>query len=161
MRQYCWIIGCVFSILQLVPELSWCKELDEVLNYSMKRKVYAKKLQFLFPSDRANESTYGPSLEQPNCGTYLPAFVMCVISYVICVISLICVLAVHFIIKNDMVDMYIMIAAILLPSENVLCIRILHEHYLHKYAKHQPEHIELLNAEIEKHNDTSKNNDQI
>lgn len=161
MRQYCWIIGCVFSVLLLVIELEWCKDLDITLNYSMKKKVHAKKLQFLFLSNRANELTFGPSLEQPNCGTYLPAFVMSVISCFICIISIICVLTVHFVIKNDMIDMYIMIATILLPSANVLCVRILHEQYLHKYAKHQPEHIELINAEIEKRNGKSKNNDQI
>ncbi len=59
------------------------KEIDSNLNYSMKKKVITKKIPLYFPNDRKNESLYGPTLEEPNEGTYLPAFVLSILTYII------------------------------------------------------------------------------
>ena len=78
--------------------------MDRALNYSMKKKIRTKKIPLWFPSDRKNESAFGPSLEEPNEGTYLPAFVSCIITYAILFASVIAQIVVHCVVKVDKVD---------------------------------------------------------
>ena len=128
MIPYC-LIGCIFVVSLTIISLHWTEVMDRMLNYSMKKKVKTKKIPLWFPSDRKNESAFGPSLEQPNEGTYLPAFISCIILYMTCLLSVVSMIVVHFIVKNNSVDLYLMIGVIALILLEVLFIRIMIEHY--------------------------------
>lgn len=127
--------------------------MDRMLNYSMKKKVKTKKIPLWFPSDRKNESAFGPSLEQPNEGTYLPAFISCIILYMTCLLSVVSMIVVHFIVKNNSVDLYLMIGVIALILLEVLFIRIMIEHYEQKYFNNQLYYMNKINSIINQKED--------
>lgn len=149
------------GLLEFVVSLYLIDKMDMFLNYSMKKKVDTKKLAFLFPSNRANESTYGPSLEQPNRGTYLPAFICCCITYAISIILFIVALVIHFSLKNQHADLCVLWTTIGVCATNTLAIRVINEYYMKKYYKNQPYWIDHINAEIARRNIEFESNDQI
>lgn len=149
------------GLLEFVASLYLIDKMDMFLNYSMKKKVYAKKLQFLFPSNRANESTYGPSLEQPNRGTYLPAFICCCITYGLFIILQILALIIHFCLQNKYADLCILWTIVGVCCVNTFAISVLREHYMKKYFDNRPYWINLINEEIARRNGKSENKDQI
>lgn len=152
MIPYC-LIGCVFDVLFTIISLNWTEVMDRMLNYSMKKKVKTKKIPLWFPSDRKNESAFGPSLEQPNEGTYLPAFICCIILYMTCLLSVVSMIVVHFIVKNNSVDLYLMIGVIALVSLELLFIRIMIEHYERKYFDNQVYYMNKINSIINQKED--------
>lgn len=148
MIPYC-LIGCIFVVSLTIISLHWTEIMDRMLNYSMKKKVKTKKTPLWFPSDRKNESAFGPSLEQPNEGTYLPAFISCIILYMTCLLSVVSMIVVHFIVKNNSVDLYLMIGVMALVLLEVLFIRIMIEHYERKYFNNQPYYMNKINDIID------------
>lgn len=148
MIPYC-LIGCIFVVSLTIISLHWTEVMDRMLNYSMKKKVKTKKIPLWFPSDRKNESAFGPSLEQPNEGTYLPAFISCIMLYMSCLLSVVSMIVVHFIVKNNSVDLYLMIGVIALILLEVLFIRIMIEHYEQKYFNNQPYYMNKINDIID------------
>ena len=97
--------------------------MDRALNYSMKKKIRTKKIPLWFPSDRKNESAFGHSLEEPNEGTYLPAFVSCIITYAILFASVIAQIVVHCVVKVDKVDAYMMLGTAAANILNTCVVR--------------------------------------
>lgn len=152
MIPYC-LIGCIFVVSLTIISLHWTEVMDRMLNYSMKKKVKTKKIPLWFPSDRKNESAFGPSLEQPNEGTYLPAFISCIILYMTCLLSVVSMIVVHFIVKNNSVDLYLMIGVIALILLEVLFIRIMIEHYERKYFDNQAYYMNKINSVINQKED--------
>lgn len=63
--------------------LTTLRDIDSFLNYSMKKKIITDKWPLYFPNDRKNESLHGPTIEEPNKGTYLPAFVLSILTYIL------------------------------------------------------------------------------
>ena len=139
------ILGCSVVLCSLIIALIFIKSMDGFLNYSMLKKVVTKKIPLWFPSDRKNESAYGPSLEQPNEGTYLPAFICCCVTYALSFILIIITISVHFCLLNKLVDKYIAIATAIICVMNLFVIRLLIEHYKKKYFKNQPYYIDKIN----------------
>lgn len=148
------------GLLEFVVSLLLINKMDIFLNYSMKKKVDAKKLQFLFPSNRATESAYGPSLEQPNRGTYFPAFICCCITYGVFIILQIFALIIHFCLQNRHADICISFTIIGVCAIYSFVILGINEYYKKKYYNNQPYWIGLIKAEIERRNCESENNDQ-
>lgn len=152
------ILGCSVVLCSLIIALIFIKSMDGFLNYSMLKKVVTKKIPLWFPSDRKNESAYGPSLEQPNEGTYLPAFICCCVTYALSFILIIITISVHFCLLNKLVDKYIAIATAIICVMNLFVIRLLIEHYKNKYFKNQPYYIAKISSILDsKEKSTSDN----
>lgn len=136
-------------------------QMDERLNYSMKRKVNTDRIPLWFPSNRATESALGPSLEQPNKGTYLPAFVCCCVTYALTIIAVIMLIVVHYCFSSSTADKICLSVVYILVFFNNAVVSVLATHYHKKYYENQPYWIGLINAEIARRNGESENNDQI
>lgn len=156
LMPYCWL-GCGFVLLWTIISFHWIEIMDKILNYSMKKKVKTKKIPLWFPSDRKNESASGPSLEQPNEGTYLPAFIFSIIAYSICVVSIVTLITVHFVVRDDSVDLYLMIGVVVASILEIITVRLLIEHYERKYFNNQPYYIDKIRAIINGESDNSDN----
>ncbi len=52
------------------------KDIDLMLNYSMKRKVKWGPFKYLYMNNRLEETLGGPVLDDPNCGIYFPVFML-------------------------------------------------------------------------------------
>lgn len=152
------IVGCGVVFFFLVFAFVLIMAMDGFLNYSLKKKVKTKGIPLWFPSDRKNESAFGPSIEQPNEGTYLPAFICCCVTYALSFILIIITISVHFCLLNKLVDKYIAIATAIICVMNLFVIRLLIEHYKNKYFKNQPYYIAKISSILDsKEKSTSDN----
>lgn len=154
-----YLIVCLIPIALAVIGLVQTDKVDMALNYSMKKKVNTDKIPLWFPSNRATESAFGPSLEQPNKGTYLPAFVCCCITYALPIVYLAVAIPLHFCLNNRIVDKWVTIVSYVVMCADVGTINTLWDHYSKKYSDNHPYWIGLINEEIARRNDTSENND--
>ncbi len=152
------ILGCSVVLCSLIIALIFIKSMDGFLNYSMLKKVVTKKIPLWFPSDRKNESAYGPSLEQPNEGTYLPAFICCCITYALSISLIIIIISVHFCLQNKMIDKCILIATAILCGINVSVVGLLKEHYRNKYFKNQPFYIAKISSILDSKGKSTSDN---
>lgn len=146
------VIGCFLTCSIAFLTFTWTAEMDRALNYSMKKKIRTKKIPLWFPSDRRNESAFGPSLEEPNEGTYLPAFICCIITYVILFVSVICQIIVHCVVKVYKVDVYMMLGTFAANIINTCVVRTIVEHYARKYAWNRPYYMNKI-SEIQNDKD--------
>ncbi len=146
------LIGCLLNCAIAFLTFTWTAEMDRALNYSMKKKIRAKKIPLWFPSDRKNESAFGPSLEEPNEGTYLPAFIWCIITYVILFVSVISQITVHCVVKVYKVDVYMMLGTFAANIINTCVVRTIVEHYARKYAWNKPYYMNKI-SEVQKGKD--------
>lgn len=152
------IVGCGVVFFFFVFAFVLIMAMDGFLNYSMKKKVKTKGIPLWFPSDRKNESAFGPSIEQPNEGTYLPAFICCCITYALSISLIIIIISVHFCLQNKMIDKCILIATAILCGINVSVVGLLKEHYRNKYFKNQPFYIAKISSILDsKEKSTSYN----
>ena len=140
------IIGCLLNCSIAFLTFTWTAEMDRALNYSMKKKIRTKKIPLWFPSDRKNESAFGPSLEEPNEGTYLPAFVSCIITYAILFASVIAQIVVHCVVKVDKVDAYMILGTSAANILNTCVVRSIVEHYVRKYSWNKPYYMNKISA---------------
>lgn len=139
------IVGCVaVVILALATFISIIGPMDSYLNYSMIKKIKTKGLPLYFPSDRAKESFYGPSLEDPNEGTYLPAFICSIVTYSLSLVLLIMMIVIQFVVKSELVtNVVVSISFIAMFINAVICL-ILRERYKKKYFLHKEEWINKI-----------------
>lgn len=140
------VIGCLLNCSIAFLTFTWTAEMDRALNYSMKKKIRTKKIPLWFPSDRRNESAFGPSLEEPNEGTYLPAFICCIITYAILFVSVISQIIVHCVVKVDKVDAYMMLGTSAVNVVNTCVVRTIVEHYARKYFWNKPYYMNKISA---------------
>ena len=146
------VIGCLLNCSIAFLTFTWTAEMDRALNYSMKKKIRTKKIPLWFPSDRRNESAFGPSLEEPNEGTYLPAFICCIITYAILFVSVISQIIVHCVVKVYKVDVYMMLGTFAANIINTCVVRTIVEHYARKYAWNRPYYMNKI-SEIQNDKD--------
>lgn len=141
------IAGCATIIIfALGTFVMMIRPMDVYLNYSMKKKIKTKKIPLYFPSDRANESLYGPSLENPNEGTYLPAFICSIVTYVLAIVLLILLMSFYFALKDKFItDVMATISFIVMLSNAIVCL-ILRERYKKLYYQHKDEFINKIIA---------------
>ena len=122
------------------------KKIDQALNFSMKKKIKVKRIPLYFPNDRKNESKLGETLENPNEGVYLPAFICCLVTYFIVLLAIVYVILVFTInmpslVKKGMIYGFIIIMVVY----GVILERLL-IHYMDKYQGKQ----EYWIAEVKK-----------
>ncbi|MCM1194344.1 MAG: hypothetical protein NC332_00200 [Firmicutes bacterium] len=141
------IVGCATIIIfALGTFVMMIRPMDIYLNYSMKKKIKTKKIPLYFPSDRANESLYGPSLENPNEGTYLPAFISSLVTYILAIVLLILHISLYFALKDELItNVMTTIIFVVMLSNAVVCL-ILRERYKKIYFKHKDEYIDKIIA---------------
>lgn len=135
------VIGCVAVIgLAICTFVMMIRPIDVYLNYSMKRKINTKKIPLYFPSDRVNESLHGPSLENPNVGTYLPAFVCAVVTYSISTSLLILLVIIQFTIQDIEITKCVVEICFIIMLGNAIVDCVLREHYKKKYFLNQEQY---------------------
>lgn len=70
-----------------------------------------------------------------------------------CLLSVVSMIVVHFIVKNNSVDLYLMIGVIALIFLELLFIRIMIEHYERKYFDNQAYYMNKINSLINQKED--------
>ena len=125
----------------LVATFGVFKEMDKMLNYSMKKKIKWWIFKNLYFDNRREEYLHGPVLENPNCGTYLPIFILILTTFFVFLVSLIWSLVLIFI-EHTKTNVQIM-TIFSLGSLVVISIvaGILDVVYQKKFVKHQSEYI--------------------
>lgn len=150
-----------FVLITMLTHANLCvqiKQMDMALNYSRKKKIKVNRIPLYFPNDRKNESKEGPTLENPNEGVYLPAFVCALVQYFIVLLAIVfAVLVLTEIIPGSMVMgfVYGLIALIAIYS---IVIDQIRAHYERKYAMQKEflkEEIRQILAQREKEENTS------
>lgn len=153
------IVGCVaIVVLALGTFVMMIRPMDSYLNYSMRKKVKTNKIPLYFPNDRTNESLYGPSLEDPNVGAYLPAFVCSIVTYVLALILLVVLVVVRVALKNDKITDLLAVCSFVAMMMNATVCLILRERYKKKYFLHKDELIAKITA-IKEQQKNEKNDD--
>ncbi len=139
------IVGCVSVVVfALATFTMMIGPMDSYLNYSMKKKIKTKGIPLYFPSDRVNESLNGPSLEDPNEGTYLPAFVCSIVTYSLSLVLLIMMIVIQFVVKSELAtNAVVFISFIAMVINAVVCL-VLRERYKKKYYLHKEEWINKI-----------------
>ncbi|MBQ7915071.1 MAG: hypothetical protein IJ322_06160 [Clostridia bacterium] len=130
----------------LVATFGVFKEMDKMLNYSMKKKIKWWIFKNLYFDNRREEYLHGPVLENPNCGTYLPIFILILTTFFVFLVSLIWSLVLIFI-EHTKTNVQIM-TIFSLGSLVVISIvaGILDVVYQKKFVKHQSEYISKIAA---------------
>lgn len=141
------------------------KRMDQALNYSRKKKINVKRIPLYFPNDRKNESKDGPTLENPNEGVYLPAFVCALVLYFIVLLAIVfAVLVLTKIIPDSMVNWFFY-GFMGLIGLYAIVVDEIRRHYELKYAMQKEflkEEIRQILAQREKEENTSNtDNEQI
>lgn len=141
------IVGCATIIIfALGTFVMMIRPMDIYLNYSMKKKIKTKKIPLYFPNDRTNESLYGPSLENPNEGTYLPAFICSIVTYALAIILLTLLISFYIALKDKFItDVITTISFCVMLSNAIVCL-ILRERYKKIYFLHKDEWINKIVA---------------
>lgn len=128
------IVGCLMVVVFAAATFTMMiRPMDSFLNYSMVKKIKTKGIPLYFPSDRVNESLYGPSLEEPNEGTYLPAFVCSIVTYALSVILLVVLTVIHFVIKDQSITNVVVSISFVAMLGNACVCLVLRERYKKKY----------------------------
>lgn len=139
------IVGCVsIVVLALATFTMMIRPMDVYLNYSMRRKIKTNKIPLYFPSDRTNESLYGPALENPNEGTYFPAFVCSIVTYILSFILIIGLIVSHFTINNELITNAVAAICFVVMMINATVCLVLRERYRKKYFLHKDELIDKI-----------------
>lgn len=149
------------SIISVTALLVPIKQIDKALNFSRKKKIKVKWIPMYFPNDRKDESKEGPTLENPNEGVYLPAFICALVQYFIVLLAIVfAVLVLTEIIPDSMVMGFVYgLFGLIVIFECVL--DGIRRHYRYKYQFNKEflkEEIRQILAEREKE---SKDNEQI
>lgn len=113
------------------------KQMDQALNFSMKKKVKVKKIPLYFPNDRENESKLGETLENPNEGVYLPTFICSLITYFILLLAIIYVILVFTIKMPEQIGMGLLYGFIILMVVYGIIVNALRRYYKNKYYDNQ------------------------
>ncbi len=119
------------------------REIDSNLNYSMKKKIVTKKIPLYFPNDRINESMYGPTLEYPNEGTYLPAFVLSILTYIIGFAYIVTVIVCAICLTETLVFKVAAYGLLVIGAWEILLI-VIGKTYEHKYFKNRDANIKKI-----------------
>ncbi len=128
------------------------KQIDKMLNYSMKRKVKWGPFKNLYSDNRQEEALRGPVLDKPNCGTYFPAFMLILLHSIIALVSIIWSLILIFAGYTNL-DVKIMSWTIIgMLIVFVIVGVILYYVYSDKYLKHQLENARKISQLLEEKN---------
>lgn len=145
------IIGMAIGVLCV-----FIKQMDQALNFSMKKKINVKKIPLYFPNDRKNESKLGDTLENPNEGVYLPTFICSLITYFIVLLAIIYVVLVFTIKMPESIGMGFLYGFLILMIVYGIIVNALRRHYKYKYFDNQ----EYWKSEIRKKLAELKKNNQ-
>ena len=128
----------------LVATFGVFKEMDKMLNYSMKKKIKWWIFKNLYFDNRREEYLHGPVLENPNCGIYLPIFILILTTFFVFLVSLIWSLVLIFI-EHTKTNVQIM-TIFSLGSLGAISIvaGILYYVYESKYQKQMMKNIEKI-----------------
>ena len=140
------LIPLVLTLFLCRAVMGLFKEMDKNLNYSMKKKIKWWIFKNLYFDNRREEYLHGPVLENPNCGTYLPIFILILTTFFVFLVSLIWSLVLIFI-EHTKTNVQIM-TIFSLGSLVVISIvaGILDVVYQKKFVKHQSEYISKIAA---------------
>ena len=128
----------------LVATFGVFKEMDKMLNYSMKKKIKWWIFKNLYFDNRREEYLHGPVLENPNCGTYLPIFILILTTFFVFLVSLIWSLVLIFI-EHTKTNVQIMTIFSLGSLVAISIVAgILYYVYRSKYQKQMVKNIEKI-----------------
>jgi hypothetical protein len=153
------MIAILFYDVMLIVCLVFCidgvyKDIDWMLNYSMKRKVKWGPFKNLYKTNRIEETIYGPATDKPNCGTYFPAFMLILLHSIIVLVAIIWSLILIFTGYMTGTQLEIMIAVTFGAFFIITCFvaATMHEVYKRKYFKHRSENARKLSQLLEEKN---------
>ena len=122
------------------------KKIDQALNFSMKKKIKVKRIPLYFPNDRKNESKLGETLENPNEGVYLPAFICCLVTYFSVLLAIVYAILGCTITMPELIDAVLFYGFIVIMGVYAVIFDGLRRHYKYKYYDNQ----EYWIAEVKK-----------
>ncbi len=155
--MYGLIVGCIAAaVWGIINFATVITPMDSLLNYSMKKKVITDKIPLYFPNNRTQESLYGPSLEEPNKGTYLPAFICSIVTYLLTLGIIVALLVLYFGVKDEQSTNTMAIIGFVIMVVNQAVGAILNGHYKKKYAQHKDELINQI-MKIKENKDSNSN----